>query len=140
MGGDPSSNNGVRAHCVNVVRDGIIVAYVWCEIEGLVVVASANDRAWGWHANIIILLELHRCIMSMKIQIRKRMKVDSQVGFGGADESCKFSLILTLNVLQSHDSSSLFVYGCNELCFALDDDVGHAHLAAESRKEDVMIP
>ena len=124
------------AHCVNGVHDGIVIAYVWCEIEGFVVVASANDRAWGQHVNVIVSSELHRCIKSMKIQIRKRMKVDSQVGFGGADESRKFSFILALNVLQSHDSSSLFVYGCTELCFALDDDIRHAHLAAESRKED----
>ena len=38
---------GVRAHCVNGVRDSVVIACVWCEIEGLMGVASANNGGWG---------------------------------------------------------------------------------------------
>ena len=44
---------GVRAHCVNRVRDSVVIVCVWCEIEGLV---SANDRVWGWHTNIVVVI------------------------------------------------------------------------------------
>ena len=45
---------GVRAHCVNRVHDSVIIACVWCEIEGLMGVVSANDRVWGRHTNIVV--------------------------------------------------------------------------------------
>ena len=44
---------GVRAHCVNGVRDSVVMVCVWCEIEGLV---SVNDRVWGWHTNIVVVI------------------------------------------------------------------------------------
>ena len=47
---------GVRAHCVNGVRESIVIACVWCEIEGLMGVVSANDRVWGQHTNIVVVI------------------------------------------------------------------------------------
>src|ERR1700683_3290338 len=54
VGGDPMT--GVRAYCINGVHDGIVVACVWCEIEGLMGAASVNDGAWGWHTNTVVVV------------------------------------------------------------------------------------
>ena len=47
---------GVRAHCVNGVHDSVVIACVWCETEGLMGVVSVNDRVWGWHTNIFVVI------------------------------------------------------------------------------------
>ena len=60
----------------------------------------------------------------------------SQVGLGSADEVGKFALVLALHVLEGNDGSRLLVHNSTETSFAFDDDVGNAHLAAQSRQED----
>jgi len=45
-------------------------------------------------------------------------------------------LVLTLHFLEGNDSSSLLVHNGTEASFALDDDVGDAHLTAQSRQEN----
>jgi hypothetical protein len=61
---------------------------------------------------------------------------NSQVGLGRADEGCKLTLILAVNILESEDRSSLLVDHGAETGFALDDHIGDTHLAAKSGKED----
>lgn len=60
----------------------------------------------------------------------------SQVGLGGADEVGKFALVLALHFLEGNDGSSLLVYNGTEASFALDNDIGDAHLTAQSRQEN----
>lgn len=59
-----------------------------------------------------------------------------EVGLGSRDESGKLALVLGLDVLESEDSSGLLVDDGAETRLALDDHVGHTHLAAESGQED----
>ena len=59
-----------------------------------------------------------------------------QVGLRRADEGGELTLVLTLDVLDAQDSSSLLVNDRAKTSLALDDDVGHTHLAAESGEED----
>jgi len=59
-----------------------------------------------------------------------------EISLGGADEGGKFSLVFTLNVLESDDSGSLLMHDRTETSFTLDNDVRHAHLAAEGGEED----
>jgi hypothetical protein len=56
VGGDPTT--GVGAYCINGVCNDIIIACVWCELEGLVKAERANNRAWGQHTNIVVLVLL----------------------------------------------------------------------------------
>jgi hypothetical protein len=59
-----------------------------------------------------------------------------EVSLGGTDEGSKLPLVLAADLLESNDSGSLFVDDSPETGLALDDHVGDAHLAAESRQED----
>jgi hypothetical protein len=61
---------------------------------------------------------------------------NSQVGLGGADKGGKLALVLALDILKREDGGCLLVDHGAETGLALDDDVGDAHLAAKSRKED----
>jgi hypothetical protein len=66
----------------------------------------------------------------------RAMMVFSQISLGGADQGSEFPLILALDILESYDSSGLLVHDRAEASFALDDDIGHAHLAAKGGEED----
>jgi len=59
-----------------------------------------------------------------------------KVSLSGADKGAQLLLVLALHVLESQDSSSLLVNNCTKTGFALNDDVGDTHLAAESGEED----
>jgi len=59
-----------------------------------------------------------------------------EVSLGSADKGSQFPLVLALHVLQCNDSSGLLVHDRAKTGFALYDDVGHAHLAAEGGEED----
>jgi len=60
----------------------------------------------------------------------------SEVSLGGGDDSTEILLVLALDVLEGQDSSGLLVNDGAETRFGFDDDVGNAHLAAESREVD----
>jgi hypothetical protein len=62
---------GVGEYSINGVYNSVIIACVWCEIEGLVEVASVNDGALRQHANIvaIVLLLLTTIVMDIRIPI-----------------------------------------------------------------------
>ena len=66
----------------------------------------------------------------------KNKRNNSQVGLGGADKGGKLALVLALDILKREDGGRLLVDHGAETGLALDDDVGDAHLAAKSRKED----
>lgn len=70
------------------------------------------------------------------IETEVSMMKDVQVGLGSRDEGSELALILRLDLLDGEDGSSLLVNDCAETGLALDDDVGNAHLAAESGEED----
>ena len=59
-----------------------------------------------------------------------------QVGLRRADEGGELTLVLTLDVLDAQDSSSLLVNDRAETSLPLHNDVGNTHLAAECGKED----
>lgn len=58
------------------------------------------------------------------------------VGLGSADEGSKLSLVLGADVLDRGDGRGLLVHECPDASLALDNDVWHAHLAAEGGQED----
>lgn len=59
-----------------------------------------------------------------------------QVGLRRADEGGELTLVLTLDVLDAQDSSSLLVNDRAETSLPLHNDVGNTHLAAECGEED----
>jgi hypothetical protein len=61
---------------------------------------------------------------------------NTQVSFGGADDGGEVTLVFALDLLDSDDSGGLLMDYSAETGLALDDDVRHTHLAAESRNED----
>lgn len=60
----------------------------------------------------------------------------NEVSLGGGDNGGKFLLILTTNVLESEDSSSLLMNDGTETGLGLDDHVGNAHFTTQSGNED----
>ena len=67
---------------------------------------------------------------------RQRIKKNVQVGLGSGHNSSKLTLVLALHLLDGQDSRGLLVDDRAETGLALDNDVGHTHLAAEGREED----
>lgn len=59
-----------------------------------------------------------------------------QVCLRRGDERAELAVVLALDVLEGEDSGGLLVDHRAEAGLALDDDVGHAHLAAERGEED----
>jgi hypothetical protein len=74
--------------------------------------------------------------MKMRAKGRGEREGNIQVSLGGAGDSSEFTLIFALDLLDSNNSRSLLVDYGPETGLALDDDVGHTQLAAESGGED----
>ena len=66
----------------------------------------------------------------------RQFRFDAQVGLRRADEGGELTLVLTLDVLDAQDSSSLLVNDRAETSLPLHNDVGNTHLAAECGEED----
>ena len=78
---------------------------------------------------------------AVKDDVNDNMKTDNvhiQVGLGNTDRGSKFPLIPALDVWQDDNGHGLLVDDGSEASFALDNDIGDAHLAAQGREEDEL--
>lgn len=62
--------------------------------------------------------------------------IATQVNLGSTDKGRKFAFVLALDVLEGQHSSNLLVDNRAKTRLALNDHIGNAHLATESREED----